>query len=210
MLIRLPLKGLAAEKTRAALQYSGDSKSGGVEIVNVADDVAVGRARGGLVGRRGLGINIFTCKALGAASEKGMNVKEIANIGREIIAHTVTIGTSLDHCHVPGRPKEAEQWGALAAEACEIGMGIHNEPGVKHLDHTPAPEELIKDMLNYMLNPDDKDRAYVKFDKEDAPIVFLNNLGGVSQLEMGALTDEVLTQLGKYSHASTCVTSVAC
>ena len=174
-----------------------------MEIVNIADDVAVGRARGGLVGRRGLGINIFTCKALGAASEKGLDVKEIAKIGREIVAQTVTIGTSLDHCHVPGRPKKAEEWGALAENACEIGMGIHNEPGVKHLEQTPEPQVLIKEMLNYMLNQDDKDRAYVKFDKEDAPIVFVNNLGGVSQLEMGAIVDEALTQLGKYNGFNT-------
>ncbi len=189
--------GLAAEKTRAA-KALGDSKSNvEVEIVNISDDVAVGRNRGGLVGRRGLGINIFTCKALGAASEKGLDVKSVAKIGREIVAHTVTIGTSLDHCHVPGRPKKAEEWGALAENACEIGMGIHNEPGVKHLEQTPEPDVLIKEMLNYMLNQDDKDRAYVKFDKEDAPIVFVNNLGGVSQLEMGALVDEALTQLGE-------------
>ncbi|KDN49892.1 putative DAK2-dihydroxyacetone kinase [Tilletiaria anomala UBC 951] len=187
--------GLAAEKARAARAFSGNKSSGDVEIVNVSDDVAVGRQRGGLVGRRGLGINIFTCKALGAASEMGMCAKEIANIGREIVAQTVTIGTSLDHCHVPGRPKKADEWGALAQDACEIGMGIHNEPGVKHLEKMPEPDALIMEMLNYMLNQGDKDRAYVEFNKDDAPIVFLNNLGGVSQLEMGALTDEVLTQL---------------
>jgi hypothetical protein len=36
----------------------------------------------------------------------------------------VTIGTSLDHCHVPGR----EAFESVADGACVIGMGIHNEP----------------------------------------------------------------------------------
>jgi len=189
--------GLAAEKARAALAYSGNTKSGGVEMVIIGDDVAVGRERGGLVGRRGLGGNIFTCKILGAGSQKGLNVKQLKKLGDSTIGNTVTVGTSLDHCHVPGRPKAAEEWGALPAEACEIGMGIHNEPGFKRLDHVPKPEALIEEMLSYLLNPDDKDRAYLKFDKDDAPILFLNNLGGMSQLEMNAITDVTIEALAK-------------
>jgi len=191
--------GLAAEKARAALAYSGNKQSGGVEMVIVGDDVAVGRERGGLVGRRGLAGNIFTCKILGAASEKGLNVKQLAELGRTLIDNTVTIGTSLDHCHVPGRPKGEEDRGALAEDACELGMGIHNEPGFKHYDQKPTPDAIIKEMLKLMLNQDDKDRAYTPFDKEDAPVVFINNLGGMSQLEMNAVTDEVLGQLGEFA-----------
>lgn len=189
--------GLAAEKARAALAYSGNKKSGGVEMVIVGDDVAVGRERGGLVGRRGLAGNIFTCKILGAASEKGLGVKQLAELGRTLIDNTVTIGTSLDHCHVPGRPKGDEERGALAEDACELGMGIHNEPGFKHYDQKPTPDAIIKEMLTLMLNQDDKDRAYTPFDKDDAPVVFINNLGGMSQLEMNAITDVVLSQLEK-------------
>jgi triose/dihydroxyacetone kinase / FAD-AMP lyase (cyclizing) len=187
--------GLATEKARAALAYSGNKSSGGVEMVIVGDDVAVGRERGGLVGRRGLAGNIITCKVLGAGSEKGLNVKQLKTLGDALIDGTVSIGTSLDHCHVPGRSKIAEDWGALPAEACEIGMGIHNEPGFKRLEKTPPASELIREMLHLLLNQNDTDRAYVAFDKDDAPAVLLNNLGGVSQLEMNALLNEVITQL---------------
>lgn len=192
--------GLAAEKARAALAYSGNKKSGGVEMVIVGDDVAVGRERGGLVGRRGLAGNIITCKVLGAASEKGLNVQQLKKLGDSLVDSMVAVGTSLDHCHVPGRSKKAEEWGALPQEACEIGMGIHNEPGFKRLDKTPPAPELVREMLSLLLNPNDTDRAYVAFDKDDAPAVLLNNLGGVSQLEMNALLDEVITQLGMWSH----------
>ncbi|PWN51124.1 putative DAK2-dihydroxyacetone kinase [Violaceomyces palustris] len=187
--------GLAAEKARAALAYTGNTTSGGVESVIVADDVAVGRKRGGLVGRRGLAGNIFTCKILGAASMKGLNVKEIANLGRHLIDNMVAVGTSLDHCHVPGRPKGAEERGALAEDAAELGMGIHNEPGFKHMEKKPEPEALISEMLDYLLNPDDEDRAYTPFDKDDAPILFVNNLGGISNLEMNAITDVTIELL---------------
>ncbi|EST09740.1 DhaL domain protein [Kalmanozyma brasiliensis GHG001] len=180
--------GLAAEKARAAIAYSG-KQGGGVEAVIVADDVAVGRKRGGLVGRRGLAGNIFTCKILGAASDKGFELKKIGELGRTLMDNMVSIGTSLDHCHVPGRPKGDEERGALAPEAAELGMGIHNEPGFKHMDKKPEPEALLGEMLDLLLNPDDEDRAYTPFDKEDAPVVFINNLGGMSQLEMNAIVD---------------------
>ncbi|CDU23711.1 probable DAK2-dihydroxyacetone kinase [Sporisorium scitamineum] len=186
--------GLAAEKARAAMAYSG-KQGGGVEAVIVADDVAVGRKRGGLVGRRGLAGNIFTCKILGAASDKGLDVKRIGELGRNLMDNMVSIGTSLDHCHVPGRPKGAEERGALAEEAAELGMGIHNEPGFKHMDKKPEPEALIGEMLGLLLNPDDADRAYTPFDKDDAPVLFINNLGGMSQLEMNAIADLTLELL---------------
>lgn len=189
--------GLAAEKARAALAISGNKKSGGVEMVIIGDDVAVGRERGGLVGRRGLAGNVFTCKILGAGSEKGLSVSQLKQLGDSTVANTVSVGTSLDHCHVPGRSKVAEDWGALPAEACEIGMGIHNEPGFKRLDKTPPASEVIKEMLNLLLNENDVDRHYLDFAKDDAPIVFMNNLGGVSQLEMAALLEETLSQLGE-------------
>ncbi|KAN0066568.1 hypothetical protein ACQY0O_000662 [Thecaphora frezii] len=186
--------GLAAEKARAA-RSGNPKKKGGVETVNVADDVAVGRKRGGLVGRRGLAGNIFTCKVLGAAAEKGLDVKTIADLGKQLMDNMVAVGTSLDHCHVPGRPKGDEERGALAPDAAELGMGIHNEPGFKHMDRKPAPEVLIGEMLDFLLDPNDPDRAYTPFDKDDAPVVFINNLGGLSNLEMNAITDVTLTLL---------------
>ena len=186
--------GLAAEKARAA--RAGDpKKKGGVETIIVADDVAVGRKRGGLVGRRGLAGNIFTCKIAGAAAEKGLDVQRIAELGRQLMDNMVAVGTSLDHCHVPGRPKGAEERGALAEDAAELGMGIHNEPGFKHMDQKPEPDALIGEMLDFLLDPNDQDRAYTPFDKDDAPVVFVNNLGGMSTLEMNAITDVTLSIL---------------
>jgi dihydroxyacetone kinase len=50
-------------------------------------------------------------------------------------------------------------------------------------------------MLRYMLDPSDKDRAFLELNKSDDTVLLVNNLGGVSPLEMGGITAEVVNQL---------------
>jgi dihydroxyacetone kinase len=180
--------GLAAEKAR--------SKGICVETVLVADDVAVGRDRGGRVGRRGLAGNILVCKILGAAAERGVALNLLVELGNAITKNLASIAVSLDHCHVPGRDKDPMKWDKLPESSCELGMGLHNEPGARRLEQRPEPEELVSQMLNFIINDKDQDRSYVKFSKGDQVIVFVNNQGGISQLELGAAVDEITKQLG--------------
>lgn len=59
-------------------------------------------------------------------------------------------------------------------------------------------ESLIRHCLNQLCDPDDKERAFVSFENKDDQIVLLiNNYGGLSNLELGALADEVIIQLGR-------------
>jgi dihydroxyacetone kinase len=44
-------------------------------------------------------------------------------------------------------------------------------------------------------DPKDKERAFVKFNKDDDTVLLINNYGGLSNLELGALTHETLEQL---------------
>lgn len=187
--------GLASEKARAA--FSGAGKGQEVEMVIVGDDVSVGRSKGGLVGRRGLTGAPFVAKALGAAAEKGWDVKSLGNLGRSMVKNFVTVGSSLDHCHVPGRATSDEERGALGPKAVEIGMGIHNESGVKHIENKPSGPDLIKEMLGLLLNKDDKERNFVSFEKDDDPVLIINNLGGMSNVELSAIVAEVVDQLKK-------------
>jgi triose/dihydroxyacetone kinase / FAD-AMP lyase (cyclizing) len=55
--------GLAAERVKA--------QGGKVEVVVVGDDVAVGREKGSLVGRRGLAGTVIVHKVAGALAEQG-------------------------------------------------------------------------------------------------------------------------------------------
>lgn len=52
-------------------------------------------------------------------------------------------------------------------------------------------------MLKYMLDPKDEDRAFTSISKSDETVLLVNNLGGVSPLEMGGITAEVSQQLEK-------------
>ena len=104
----------------------------------------------------------------------------------------MTLGSSLEHVHVPGRdlpdPKDM-----VPSDEVEVGMGIHNEPG-SHRVKATLPE-LVKTMLIQLLDQNDSDRAFLKWDKSDQFVLFINNLGGVSTLELSGITAEVSKQL---------------
>lgn len=177
--------GLAAEKINAAGGRAG--------LIKSADDVSVGRAHGGLVGRRGLSGTIVINKVLGAAAAAKNGFDAILSLGHALSDNLVTINAGLDHCHVPGR---GEDYGQLGRNQCEIGLGIHNEPGVQMLDKIPSADDLVKSMLTLLLDQTDKDRAFVKFDSQkDKVAMLINNLGGVSILEQNALVDVVRRKL---------------
>lgn len=73
-------------------------------------------------------------------------------------------------------------------------MGIHNEAGSGRAK-VELPE-LVTRMLAQMLNSKDEDRAYLNVNSNEV-VLLINNLGGVSVLELGGITAEVVTQLEK-------------
>ncbi|OAP62986.1 dihydroxyacetone kinase [Fonsecaea erecta] len=178
--------GMAAEKAKAA----------GVdtEFYAIGDDVGVGRAKGGKVGRRGIGGSILVLKIIGALAEAGGSLKEVYNLTKQVAANLVSVGASMEHVHVPGREKpDPNSDEFIPTEEIEIGMGIHNEPGSHRVSATLP--ELVKTMLGQMLDPNDKDRHYVDIKKGDKTVLLINNLGGVSNLEIGGILAEVHKQL---------------
>lgn len=181
--------GMGVEKARALGKK--------VEMVTVGDDVGVGRAKSGKVGRRGLSGTALVVKICGALAEQGVGLENCARVGRLVVNNLVSLGASLRRVHVPGRGIEEAigEEERLGPGLVEIGMGIHNEPGCEKVE-TDLPG-LVRIMLEQMLDQDDRDRAYVKAEKTDETILLINNFGGVSNLELGAITDEVTIQLEK-------------
>lgn len=102
----------------------------------------------------------------------------------------VSIGASLEHVHVPGRGAPEDH---VAQDEVEIGMGIHNEPGSHRAKVNLV--ELVSTMLRQLLDENDKDRAYITRTPQDKFVLLINNLGGVSPLELSGLTHEVYRQL---------------
>ncbi|KAE8541547.1 dihydroxyacetone kinase [Cryptococcus gattii VGV] len=163
-----------------------------VELVVVGDDVSVPKSRGKYVGRRCLAGVTLVCKILGAASEVDVEFRDLVTLGRSLSANTASIAMALDHCHVPGRSGEAD-W-HLPEGKVEIGLGLHNETGVFSIPQ-PPPDVLINKLLDLLLKQDDPERSFVKFKDGDELVLLVNNMGGMSVLEMGSVVDEVLTEL---------------
>ena len=123
----------------------------------------------------------------------GASLKEVHKVAQLVADNTVSIGSSLAHVHVPGRQGgEADE---LKQGEVEIGMGIHNEPGSQKT--TADLPSIVKTMLKHSLDQSDKDRAFLKISSSDETVLLINNLGGVSVLEMGGIVNEVVEQLSK-------------
>jgi dihydroxyacetone kinase len=118
-------------------------------------------------------------------------LKEVTRIAQLVADNTVSIGSSLSHVHVPGR-REPEDDGLKEGEV-EIGMGIHNEAGSER-KRTDLPG-LVKTMLAHSLNTADQDRSFSKITEKDEVVLLVNNLGGISPLELGGITNELVEQL---------------
>ncbi|KAF8129012.1 DAK1 DegV-like protein [Boletus edulis] len=206
--------GLAIEQARA--RYPG------LRITTVlnADDVSLlPQARGGeeevnLVGPRGLGGNIFVCKVLGGYTTFGANGGEptfgrTKLLGDALVANLRSIGATLGHCHVPGRqPHSATE--LIADGQIELGLGLHNEPGVRRMPLT-SPEWLITEMVSMIKGSGGGWRGsdihvgasilgsngtWIR--QGDEIVLFINNLGGISVLEIGAVVELIRKELASH------------
>ncbi|RBQ77129.1 hypothetical protein FVER14953_10244 [Fusarium verticillioides] len=169
--------GLAAEKAKADGQK--------VEMVIVGDDVSV--EGNTLVGQRGLAGTVFCHKIAGAKAAQGASLKQVASTTRKAASHMATVAASLDRCSVPGRSTQE----ALPHGQLEFGMGIHNEPGVKREEITSL-EVTVEKALGMMFTP--KANTWQP-GKGRRVALMVNNLGGLSVLEIGVVADEVVRQL---------------
>ncbi|KAK4870712.1 hypothetical protein LT330_005060 [Penicillium expansum] len=174
--------GMATEKSRVAGIKT--------EFFAINDDVGVGREKGGKVGRRGIGGGVLILKMVGALAEAGGSLDDVYALAQLANANLVSLGSSLEHVHVPGRgvPEDTIPHGEV-----EVGMGIHNEPGSHRVKFDLV--ELVEGMLLQLLDHNDPDRCYVTRKPEDQFVLLINNLGGVSPLELAGITDEVYRQL---------------
>lgn len=118
------------------------------------------------------------------------SLEEVHKLAQFANENLVSIGSSLEHVHVPGRgvPEDFIPNGEV-----EIGMGIHNEPGSHRTKANLV--ETVSTMLTQLLDPNDTDRAFLKRNPDNEFVLLVNNLGGVSPIELAGITDEVHRQL---------------
>ncbi len=154
--------GLAAERARAMGRK--------VNMLIVGDDIALPD----LAQPRGLAGTLLVNKVAGALAESGASLDTVTAAAQKISDGARTIGVSLDTCTIPGTPKEDR----IPNGRAELGLGIHNEPGVEQIDYATADGAMqaVTDKLAPLMG--------------DTPhVALLNNLGGASELEMSILAN---------------------
>ncbi|PSR90564.1 hypothetical protein PHLCEN_2v4857 [Hermanssonia centrifuga] len=145
--------------------------------------------KGGLAG------TVLVYKIAGALAQRGGDLEEVYKIAEYVSSRLATIGVGLEHCHVPGTAIGASH---LKHDEIEIGMGIHNEPGNRRIHPVPPLEELVPQLVENLTSTDDEDRSFVPFTgKNDRVVLLVNNLGGTSELELGAVVFEAKKDLEK-------------
>ncbi len=76
-------------------------------------------------------------------------------------------------------------------------MGIHNESGAQRVSPVPPLNELVQTLLDLLLSQGDPERGFLPTEGsgKDNVVLLVNNLGGVSELELGGIAREVVTAL---------------
>ncbi|XP_012924556.1 triokinase/FMN cyclase isoform X2 [Heterocephalus glaber] len=164
--------GLAREQARA--------EGLPVEMVVIGDDSAFTVLK--KAGRRGLCGTVLIHKVAGALAEAGVGLEEIAERVSEVAKAMGTLGVSLSSCSVPGSRPTFE----LAASEVELGLGIHGEAGVRRVQMATA-DETVALMLDHMTDPSNVSRVPVQ--PGSSVVLMVNNLGGLSFLELGIVAD---------------------
>ena len=164
--------GLAAEKARAL--------GLAVETVVVGDDVATADARN----PRGLAGTLFVHKVAGHFASAGAPLAEVKATADRVARSVVTIGLSLSTAEIPGSAAPSSE-PRIGPDQVELGLGIHGEPGASLVPFAPVAE-LAATMTRVLVD------ALIARNLLGPVALLVNDLGGVSPLEMGVATRSVL------------------
>jgi dihydroxyacetone kinase len=163
-----------------------------VKMVIVADDCALPIGKG-ITGGRGVAGTIFVHKIAGAlAANPASTLGEVHGIAHTTASSIGSMGVALSVCCVPGaQPSDRLN----DATTIEVGMGIHGEPGREQraIPTVDAAKELAEVMVESIIGP--AGRIKLGFENDQAVAVILNNLGGLSVLELSICAREVIANL---------------
>ncbi len=123
-------------------------------------------------------------------------MEEITKVAKLVSDSVQSVGVSLSHAHIPNHPLcDANVDDFLATEQVGVGnsIGMRQRRGSNQVE-VDLPG-IVKDMLRQLLDWGDEDRSFSRQDSRDELILLVNNLGGLSGLELGGITTEVITQL---------------
>lgn len=153
-------------------EMAAEVYEGPAATVITNDDVAVEKSTYS-AGRRGVAGTLVVEKIVGAAAERGMDLKACAELGAEVNARTGSIGVALTSCTVPaaGTPTFT-----LGADEMEMGVGIHGEPGRKRVSMGSA-DAIAEQMVDAILAGGDRPAA-------GQVLLLVNGFGGTPAIEL--------------------------
>ncbi|OMP88832.1 Dihydroxyacetone kinase 1 [Diplodia seriata] len=201
--------------------YTGDILNAGLAItraqalgykvafVPVGDDVAVGRRKGGKVGRRGLSGHLVGLKiACGVAEREwggvGYGLERVREVMEWVVANVGTVGVAFDRVSLPTGTVAPVP--LLPPDTIELGMGAHGEPGLQQLSPPPAPAKLVEQMIDLITNTSDEDRAFVPFtggataENPQRVVLALNSLGSTSDAVLAAFAELAKEELARKNY----------
>lgn len=138
--------------------------------------------------RRGLAGIAFIHRIAGVLSEQGKGLDEIECRLNQLSKLIYTISISLSACDIPGHGASFQ----LNADQMELGLGVHGESGIKRVPLSTA-HQAIELMTTQLVNYLSKDTLLQRHGNQVALII--NNLGGLTQLELNVVLKEVIEQL---------------
>ncbi|KAL3873111.1 hypothetical protein ACJMK2_036268 [Sinanodonta woodiana] len=197
--IRTIAKGNQAGSLVIVKNYTGDRINFGlaverahfeglkVDMVVIGEDCAFS-SHNKTAGRRGLCGTVLVHKIAGALAEEGRSLEEITQCAKDVASSMGTIGLALGPCSVPGTGPLFH----IQEDEIELGLGVHGEAGVKRMKILTA-KETVKLMIDHMINP--ANSTHLKLKSGDKVACMINNLGGLSVLEMNIVANEAITYL---------------
>ena len=163
------------------------AEADGIEVrtVVINDDVAVKDSLY-TVGRRGVAGNFFVIKAVGAASEKANGLEELEKLGNRVVSVTRTMGMALTGCTPPAKGTPIF---TLDEDEMEMGIGIHGEPGRKHVPLTNA-NPIVDELLEAVVSD-------LPYKPGDEVALMINGMGGTPISELYLLYGYAHEQVNK-------------
>lgn len=125
-------------------------------------------------------------------------MEEVTRIAKLTTDQVLSVGSAISHVKIPNQPisdKQSDELLATRRFGSGTGLGEHQSPGSHKLEiDLPG---IVETMLQELLDWADEDRSFSTIAPDDKLVLLVNNLGGLSRLELGAITFEISVQLEK-------------
>lgn len=174
-----------------------------VRFLPIGDDVAVGRSKGGKVGRRGLSGHVVGLKIVCALADQGASLGRCGDVMEYIASNSGTIAVAFDRVALPNSIVTEIQ--TLPPNTIELGLGCHGEPGLRQISPIPSPEELTKEMISLLTDTSDPDRGFIPFVSfptfekkyEDQAVLLVNSSGSTSDEVLARFAELAIEELAR-------------